>query len=230
MAAGAGYLVGSWNATALRSTDPSPAQTVAMRFPSDWNVTAAVAQPAPSVERPVAAMVMGDPQLALFDSEPLMPPATQPQAPMQVATAEPPAAQAPQTAPIQAPILPPQARDMRPKEPATTVRPALAIHRPRQAAFLDDAQIAGIKEHLHLTPDQEQMWPAVASALRNIGIAKQREARLRGGSGMVNPDSAEVRNLKYAAMPLLMSFNDEQKDEVRNLVHVMGLDQLASQF
>jgi len=27
-----------------------------------------------------------------------------------------------------------------------------------------------------------------------------------------------------------MSFNSEQKDEVRNLAHVMGLDQLASEF
>jgi len=27
-----------------------------------------------------------------------------------------------------------------------------------------------------------------------------------------------------------MSFNSEQKDEVRNLAHVMGLDQLATQF
>jgi hypothetical protein len=27
-----------------------------------------------------------------------------------------------------------------------------------------------------------------------------------------------------------MSFSSEQKDEVRSLAHVMGLDQLASQF
>jgi len=40
----------------------------------------------------------------------------------------------------------------------------------------------------------------------------------------------EVQDLKSAAIPLLMSFNSEQKDEVRNLAHVMGLDQLASQF
>jgi hypothetical protein len=39
-----------------------------------------------------------------------------------------------------------------------------------------------------------------------------------------------VQDLKSAAIPLLMSFSSEQKDEVRNLAHVMGLDQLASQF
>jgi len=27
-----------------------------------------------------------------------------------------------------------------------------------------------------------------------------------------------------------MSFSDQQKDEVRSLVHVMGVDQLATQF
>jgi hypothetical protein len=39
-----------------------------------------------------------------------------------------------------------------------------------------------------------------------------------------------VQGLKSAAIPLIMSFNAEQKDEVRSLAHVMGLDQLASQF
>jgi hypothetical protein len=31
-------------------------------------------------------------------------------------------------------------------------------------------------------------------------------------------------------VPLIMIFSSEQKDEVRSLVHVMGLDQLAAQF
>ena len=43
-------------------------------------------------------------------------------------------------------------------------------------------------------------------------------------------DSAEVKGLKSAAAPLIMSFNAEQKEEVRNIVHVMGLDRLAAQF
>ena len=46
----------------------------------------------------------------------------------------------------------------------------------------------------------------------------------------LDPDSDEVQDLKSAAIPLLMSFNDEQKDEVRSLAHVMGLDRLASEF
>jgi hypothetical protein len=43
-------------------------------------------------------------------------------------------------------------------------------------------------------------------------------------------DPEAVEGLKSAAVPLIMSFNSEQKEEVRSLVHVMGLDQLATQF
>ena len=43
-------------------------------------------------------------------------------------------------------------------------------------------------------------------------------------------DPNAVQGLKSAAVPLILSFNSEQKEEVRNLAHVMGLDQLASQF
>jgi hypothetical protein len=97
--------------------------------------------------------------------------------------------------------------------------------------MLDDAQIASIRQRLHLTPDQERMWPAVEVALRNIAFARVRDARQRGVQpGAPDPNSAEVADLKSAAIPLLMSFSDQQKDEVRNVVHVMGLDQLATQF
>jgi zinc resistance-associated protein len=104
----------------------------------------------------------------------------------------------------------------------------------RPGYVLNDAQIISIKERLHLTPDQEQMWPAVESALRNIAYTHQQQMRGRSApasttqTAAVDPEA--VQNLKSAAVPLIMSFNTEQKDEVRNLVHVMGLDQLASQF
>ena len=46
--------------------------------------------------------------------------------------------------------------------------------------MLDDAQIASIKERLHLTPDQEQMWPAVEAALRNIAYTRAQRRAARG--------------------------------------------------
>jgi hypothetical protein len=97
--------------------------------------------------------------------------------------------------------------------------------------MLNDTQIASIKQRLHLTPDQEQMWPAVEAALRNVAYARARAVPVSTvQAAAVDPNSAEVQGLKSAAVPLIMSFNDEQKEEVRNLAHVMGLDQLASQF
>ncbi len=108
-------------------------------------------------------------------------------------------------------------------------------HANRPGFVLNDAQIASIKGRLHLTPDQERMWPSVEAALRSIAYAKARDAGRRGASAAtavasLDPDSAEVQDLKSAAFPLILSFSDEQKDEVRSLAHVMGLDRLASEF
>jgi hypothetical protein len=103
----------------------------------------------------------------------------------------------------------------------------------RPGYVLDDAQIASIKERLHLTPDQQAMWPAVEAALRNIAYKRAQDARRRDGlsnaqAAAVDPEAVE--GLKSAAVPLIMSFNDDQKQQVRDIAHVMGLDQLAAQF
>jgi hypothetical protein len=106
----------------------------------------------------------------------------------------------------------------------------------RHGFVLNDAQIASIKSRLHLSPDQEQMWPAVEAALRSIAYSKSRDARRKGGGATsaevasLDPYGLEVQGLKSAAFPLIMSFSDEQRSEVRGIAHVMGLDQLASQL
>jgi hypothetical protein len=246
VAAGVGYLIGSWNAAVVRSAEPSgsqtAAQTVALRFPQAMGevpVTQAVAfEPGAATK---AAIMMERAQLALFEPEPMLP-ASAVAAPVLAQAAAPDAASEPQPEEIAdassaptvqlgpetaAPILP------NPNQPTSAAKPRPAPAR-RQAKrpgyMLNDAQIADIKRRLHLTPDQEQMWPAVAAALRNIGTEGEREARWRGTPSAINPDSPQVQDLKSAAIPLLMSFSDEQKDEVRDLVHHMGLDQLASEF
>ena len=247
VAGGIGYVIGSWNATAVRSTDPSAAQTVALRFPQDWNDAPAVEAAADEHAAATTAMVMGDPRLALFDPEPMVPQAAVPQAAVPQAAVQLAAAEAtgPWPARQAAPPQPPMpaaaqpASEAKPTQPASEAKPAAALtHRraDREGFMLDDAQIASIKERLHLTPDQERMWPGVEAALRNIAFARAREAHRRGAAvakvqvGAVDPNSVEVQGLKSAAIPLLMSFSAEQKDEVRSLAHVMGLDQLASQF
>jgi hypothetical protein len=227
-AAGIGYLIGNWNAQAVRSAQaPSAAQTVALRFPQSLNI--AQAQPAPESHEDAPAGVVGSTELALFEPQPMMPQPAMAPPPAELAAAEP--AQ-PSPAPPVAAAAPADA----PPQPAALAgipkpHPAASHAADRPGTMLNEAQIASIKERLHLTPEQQEMWPAVEAALRNVAFARTREAHRRGArASTLDPNSAEVQDLKSAAIPLLMSFSSEQKDEVRSLAHVMGLDQLASQF
>jgi hypothetical protein len=230
VAVGIGYLIGNWNAQAVRGAQArSAAETVALRFPDDLNI-AEPQQVVPS-HADGSAGVLGPAQLALFEPEPMTAqPALLPA--MAASPAAAPAAAEPADPPPPVPA-PAAAAPPRPAQLAgiPKPRPAVAHAAERPGTMLNDAQIASIKQRLHLTPDQEEMWPAVESALRQIAFARAREAHRRGANpGAIDPNSAEVQDLKSAAIPLLMSFSSEQKDEVRNLAHVMGLDQLASQF
>jgi hypothetical protein len=106
----------------------------------------------------------------------------------------------------------------------------------RAPNVLNDAQIASIKQRLKLTAEQARLWPAVEAALRKIVYTRTamnpRGAGQSGGSltPYIDPSSPEVRELKSAAVPLLIRLNDEQKREVKMLAYVMGLEAVASQF
>jgi hypothetical protein len=105
----------------------------------------------------------------------------------------------------------------------------------RPSGVLNDAQIANIKRRLRLTPDQESLWPAVEVALRNISYSKKaQEMKVASAHSnpmaYVDPNGADVQRLKYAALPLIMRLNEDQKQEVRSMAHVMGLDGVASSF
>jgi hypothetical protein len=105
----------------------------------------------------------------------------------------------------------------------------------RPGSVLNDAQIANIRRRLRLTPDQESLWPAVEVALRNISYSKKgQEMKVASAHtapmAYVDPNSADVQRLKYAALPLIMRLNEDQKQEVRSMAHVMGLDGVASSF
>jgi len=253
VAAVVGYLLGSWNAAAVHSSQasnaPTAAQSVALRFPSDFKETALAAPAASAAQAPnpsyqlasESTVVIHNANRALFVPEPMVRAEAE-----AVQTAEPaqPQDAATEPAPVQVADLSPTLPTMssravaapimpKPRELAGTAKPhAVPVHHQatRPANMFDDAQLAVIKRRLNLTPDQEEMWPAVAAALRNIGLQHEREARARGATGEIDPDSPQVQDLKSAAIPLIMSFSDEQKDEVRTLARGMGLNQLASQF
>ena len=229
-----GFLVGDRHAMTWQPTDVSASQNVALRFPearTDATAldTAADTEPMAGGSSPA---IVGGAQLALLNPEPMVPsvqPRTQPAS--MPATAPEAVAVRPATNAAPAPH-----RRAEPKSAATPPADSAARHANRPGYMLNDAQIASIKQRLHLTPDQESMWPAVEAALRNVAYAQMRNARHRGAPAdtaqlaSADPESTEVQGLKSAAIPLIMSFSDQQKNEVRSLAHVMGLDKLASEL
>jgi len=236
----AGYVIGGWNGSVPRSPELSAAQSVALRFPQDLDdaspVTIAFATSA-------NAATMGNTQVALFSPQPmvrqtLVRQASAQQAPGQqasVAQLPTPQATVQMASAEQTAVLPQPAPATKRGNDIKPVAAAVHNRNDRPGFMLNDAQIASIKTRLHLTADQEQMWPAVEAALRNVAYTRSREAHRRSVPAntqlaSANADGVDVRDLKSAAIPLIMSFNSEQKDEVRNLAHVMGLDQLATQF
>jgi hypothetical protein len=114
--------------------------------------------------------------------------------------------------------------------PSVSAKPKVASKPAPQKSYalLSDAQIAGIKDRLKLSSAQESYWPAVENALRAVArkIHATRQADPNGAP--IDPDADEVQQLKSAAMPLLFQLREDQKDEVRKLARVIGLDKVAS--
>jgi hypothetical protein len=231
-----------------QAADPilSAAEIVDLRFPDDLEV-ADTAQPLEptAVEDAVHNDVRG--AVALFSPTPMYrDPAVQ-DPPFQGRSAE--AAVAPANTPIELASLPAATAPVQPAAaPAAPVQqgqqaqpPAVAAklagvapHRAtntRPGAVLSDGQIANIKRRLRLTPDQQQMWPAVEVALRNLTYGKKADARQNGGQAVQDAlDSDGTEHLTSAAFPLVMSFSDDQKRELHVLAHVAGLEQLVPKF
>jgi hypothetical protein len=130
---------------------------------------------------------------------------------------------------IEAPnVAVPVATPPAPPKPKLVNKPALQ----KSYALLSDAQIAGIKERLKLSSDQEYYWPAVESALRAVArkIHATRQADPQAAGAPIDPDAEEVQQLKSAAMPLLFQLREDQKREVRTLARLIGLEKVAAQI
>jgi len=119
--------------------------------------------------------------------------------------------------------------------PEAAPKPKAVAKPAAQKAYtlLSDEQISGIKERLRLSSDQEYYWPAVEAALR--AVAKKIHATRHGdpraaGVPPIDPDAAEVQQLKSAAMPLLFQLREDQKQEVRTLARLIGLEKVAAQI
>jgi hypothetical protein len=132
---------------------------------------------------------------------------------------------------------PVDAGQLKTAEPAAL--PAVTVPKPKAAvkpapqksyALLSDAQIAGIRDRLKLSSSQEYYWPAVETALRAVArkIHTKRQSDVTPGNLPIDPDSEEVQQLKSAAMPLLFQLREDQKNEVRSLARLIGLERVAA--
>jgi hypothetical protein len=218
-----GWQAGEMLHAKLSHQEKADAQALAFRFP-DTRGQATAARPSALV---TGLMRTKDQQVALAVSNPQQSvEKSMPPAPEVVASAEgvPPPAEPARDPAATAPVV------MAAATPEPSVKPVAAVHR-RPNAVLDDGQIASIKRRLHLTPSQERMWPAVESELRKLAVAapthQQQAKRGTKEPPKLELSSADVARLKTAALPLIMSFNEEQRGELRNMAHVTGLDRYA---
>ncbi|MEY9503075.1 ABC-type transporter Mla MlaB component [Bradyrhizobium diazoefficiens] len=100
-------------------------------------------------------------------------------------------------------------------------------------SLLSDVQISGIKDRLKLSSSQEYYWPSVETALRNV-VRRIQANKLSNPNAppgaQIDPNCDEVQQLKSAAMPLLFQLRDDQKEEVRKLARIIGLEKVAQQI
>ena len=203
-------------ATSILSRDSVPAVRSEMASPV---VTSPVANRQSKQDRlAVAALATASfepPQATASPSEPLR----QAFASSAPADIEMPKMAAPAAMPA-APLAPPK--------PKLVAKPA-----PQKTyALLSDVQIAGIKDRLRLSSSQEYYWPAVETALRAVArkIHATRQADPKATGIPIDPDAEEVQQLKSAAMPLLFQLREDQKQEVRTLARLIGLEKVAAQI
>jgi hypothetical protein len=109
-------------------------------------------------------------------------------------------------------------------------KPVAAVRRTRANAVLNEAQLAGIKRRLNLTREQERYWPAVEAELRKLEYKKEANAAKGTHTAAVDTSKVNVEGLKSAGFPLVMSFNDDQRQELKSLAHLLGLESVMSNF
>jgi len=208
--AGVGGLVAGLNVRAGLSPQPSttvvaaiaqmaPSDTVGLRFPADW------AEPSVEPAAPKVTLASADPGM-LFSPQPTYA-ANNAAAPNMIEAKAPPAAAA---APPKVAVA-----SLAPKPPKPK----------RSNAVLNESQLASIKRRLNLTPEQERYWPAIEAELRKMEYTKS-----QGGTRTASIDMSKVNvdGLKSAGFPLVMSFSDDQRRELKSLTHLLGLESVMA--
>ena len=182
----------------------SASDAVSLRFPSDWTETPATAPMA------LASFASVDAGPTLLDPHPIYSAAS---------------------AAVEEPAPPVQVASASAVMPAMPARPAVAARLiQRLNAVLNEQQIASIRRRLNLSPEQERYWPAVAAQLRKMEYKKDPKSPQGTRTAGIDMSKVDVEGLKSAGFPLVMSFNDEQRRELKSLAHLLGLEGVMSSF
>jgi|SRR5436190_3342043 hypothetical protein len=247
-AAGIGGLTAGLNARAAFGTASSttvvaelPASDiVSLRFPADWTEVAD-SEPAPRTLAYASAdssmLFSPKPTYALADARSV--PANLSPASTSLAAAPPvaeplprpkPAAQVAAPAPAAAAAAPAQPKMVLASASTKPVVAAAPKPARKSNAVLNESQLASIKKRLNLTPDQERYWPAVEAELRKMEYTKTADNKSTQGTRMASIDTSkmDVQGLKSAGFPLVMSFSDDQRRELKSLTHLLGLESVMS--
>jgi hypothetical protein len=88
-------------------------------------------------------------------------------------------------------------------------------------------RIAHVKAMLHLTPEQERHWAPFEAALRDYMRRQSRVSASGDGSGA---DSGQIHQLGSAAMPLIMSLDEGQKQKALRVAYSMGLGKIIAMY
>jgi hypothetical protein len=212
--AGLGGLAAGFNAREGLTPEPSstvvatianmaPSETVNLRFPADW-----AEAPAEQVSHMVT-LASADAG-TFFNPQPTYAPGDTPSDNDAPATM---VEETPKPAPAKlavASLVP-----MPPKRP-----------KPHSNAVLNESQLASIKRRLNLTPDQERYWPAVEAELRKMEYTRKAQGDSRTAS--IDMSKVNVEGLKSAGFPLVMSFSDDQRRELKSLAHLLGLENVMA--
>jgi hypothetical protein len=214
----------SSSVVAATFADIPASDVVNLRFPHEWVEPVPAADVAPRM----LAFASVDSAFTLLSPRPTYP-IPDVNAPMAYApAAEAPAAEAPVAAEAPA-IAKPVGQPKIALASASSKPVALAPSKPaaRSNAVLNDSQIASIKKRLNLRPDQERYWPAVEAELRKMEYKKDKSGQATR-TAQIDMTKVDVEGLKSAGFPLVMSFNEEQRRELKSLAHLLGLESVMS--
>jgi hypothetical protein len=102
--------------------------------------------------------------------------------------------------------------------------------------MLSQAQIIRLKSVLKLTQAQEQFWPAVEHAFREISAAQEGGTAqglvqgIKHRATAVALNAIALRRLATAAYPLIRTLNEDQKQSALTFARSVGLDSVAAAF